>query len=591
MSNPRYPESDIAAIYRVIYERRDVRHFLPDPIKPEILHQILTAAHHAPSVGFMQPWRFVRISDRSVRHNIHQLVEQERIATAKALGEREDEFMRLKVEGVLECGEVLVAALCDRREDYVFGRRTLPEMDLASLSCAIQNMWLAARSEGLGMGWVSLFEPRALKNLLNMPQGSQPMAILCLGHVEKFYEKPMLEQEQWAERKDLNDLLFENSWDTPCKLSPVMARQAQDERVQKLTVRPELVEGFNQSILNIHPVSSSLTTALQKKIDQKTKPLGALGQLEVLALKLGLIQNSLTPYLNKPALLIFAGDHGIVEAGVSAYPQSVTAQMVANFLAGGAAISVFAKQHRLELFVVDAGVNADLASHPRLLDAKIAKGTANFLHQAAMSESQCFKAIECGAELVMQQHVKGSNCIGFGEMGIGNTSSAALLLHCLTGLPLEQCVGRGTGLDDEQLAHKLHVLQQALIQHQDMQAPLIVLATFGGFEVAMMVGAYLKAAELAMVIIVDGFIASAALLVATQLNSHVLDYCIFSHVSSEQGHQALLAYLKAQPLLNLNLRLGEGSGIAIAYPILQSAVLFLNEMATFADAGVDESTL
>jgi 5,6-dimethylbenzimidazole synthase len=217
MPQHRYPDPDIAAVYRAIYERRDVRHFLPDPVDPEIFSRLLAAAHHAPSVGFMQPWRFLRISDSGLRKAIHKLVEQERILTAQALNEREDEFMRLKVEGILDCGVVLVAALCERREEFIFGRRTLPEMDLASLSCAIQNLWLAARAEGLGMGWVSLFEPKALGALLNIPEDSQPVAILCLGHVEKFYDKPMLEQERWAERKDVADLLFENTWDNPCQ--------------------------------------------------------------------------------------------------------------------------------------------------------------------------------------------------------------------------------------------------------------------------------------------------------------------------------------------------------------------------------------
>lgn len=217
MPEHRYPDPEIAAVYRAIYERRNVRHFLPDPIDPQIFRRLLDAAHHAPSVGFMQPWRFIRISDSSLRKDIHNLVERERILTAKALNEREDEFMKLKVEGILDCAEVLVAALCERREDFIFGRRTLPEMDLASLSCAIQNMWLAARAEGLGMGWVSLFEPQALKTQLNMPEDSQPVAILCMGHVEKFYDKPMLEQEQWAERKNIHDLLFENTWSSPCR--------------------------------------------------------------------------------------------------------------------------------------------------------------------------------------------------------------------------------------------------------------------------------------------------------------------------------------------------------------------------------------
>ncbi|MSP27240.1 MAG: 5,6-dimethylbenzimidazole synthase [Methylococcales bacterium] len=217
MPHASYTEAERAAIYRVIYERRDMRHFLPNAIDPELLTRLLQAAHHAPSVGFMQPWRFIRITESELRIKIHALVEQERIATAQALNEREDEFMKLKVEGILDCGEILIAALCEQREKHIFGRRTLPEMDVASLSCAIQNMWLAARAEGIGMGWVSMFEPTALKTLLAMPEDSQPLAILCLGHVASFYDKPMLEQQHWAERQTLNSLLFENSWNTPCR--------------------------------------------------------------------------------------------------------------------------------------------------------------------------------------------------------------------------------------------------------------------------------------------------------------------------------------------------------------------------------------
>lgn len=208
----RYSDTDIAAVYRVIRERRDMRHFRPDPIAPELLQRLLQAAHQAPSVGFMQPWRFIRISDRQLRGSIHELVEDERQRTAAALGEREDEFMRLKVEGILDCGEVLVAALMDGRERHIFGRRTLPEMDLASVACAIQNLWLAARAEGIGLGWVSLFDPAALGALLQLPPGAKAVAVLCLGHVDAFYAKPMLEQENWASRQPLQELLSENCW-------------------------------------------------------------------------------------------------------------------------------------------------------------------------------------------------------------------------------------------------------------------------------------------------------------------------------------------------------------------------------------------
>ncbi|NVZ66060.1 5,6-dimethylbenzimidazole synthase [Pseudomonas gingeri] len=200
------------AIYRAIAERRDMRHFVGGTVPPQLLARLLEAAHQAPSVGLMQPWRFIRISDRALRGRIRQLVEEERIRTAEALGERSDEFMKLKVEGINDCAEVLVAALMDDRERHIFGRRTLPEMDMASLSCAIQNLWLASRAEGLGMGWVSLFEPQALADLLGLPAGAKPLAVLCLGPVKEFYPAPMLVLEGWAQPRPLSELLYENYW-------------------------------------------------------------------------------------------------------------------------------------------------------------------------------------------------------------------------------------------------------------------------------------------------------------------------------------------------------------------------------------------
>ncbi|MFJ4343741.1 5,6-dimethylbenzimidazole synthase [Pseudomonas sp. NPDC089401] len=212
MSEHAYSDAERAAIYRVIGERRDMRHFAGGTVAPELLGRLLSAAHQAPSVGLMQPWRFIRISQRELRGRIQALVEDERVRTAEALGERSDEFMKLKVEGISDCAEVLVAALMDNREPYLFGRRTLPEMDLASLACAIQNLWLAARGEGLGLGWVSLFDPQALAALLGMPAGAKPVAVLCLGPVTEFYGQPMLVQENWAQERPLSDMLYENQW-------------------------------------------------------------------------------------------------------------------------------------------------------------------------------------------------------------------------------------------------------------------------------------------------------------------------------------------------------------------------------------------
>lgn len=341
---------------------------------------------------------------------------------------------------------------------------------------------------------------------------------------------------------------------------------------------------------HIEPIEQApLQAALVKQINQKTKPLGALGRLESLAMQIGLIQQTQQPRLQQPTMLVFAGDHGIVAEGVSPYPQAVTAQMVLNFLNGGAAINVFARQHGFDLHVVDSGVNAVLPSHPRLIDAKLGMGTVNFLHQPAMTADQCEQGIRRGAQIARDVITQGANVLALGEMGIGNTSSASCLMSVLCGLPMHQCVGRGTGLSDKGLQHKLSVLTSALQRHHvSAQDPLQVLAVFGGFEVAMMVGALLAAAEARVTVLVDGFIATSALLVAAKLYPQVVDYCVFAHCSDESGHSMMLAHLKAQPLLHLSLRLGEGTGAVLAYPLLQSAVAFLNEMASFESAGVSE---
>ena len=336
----------------------------------------------------------------------------------------------------------------------------------------------------------------------------------------------------------------------------------------------------------------SIQPVLIEKINQKTKPLGALGQLESLALQIGTVQNSLSPALTRPVVMVFAGDHGIAQAGVSAYPADVTAQMVLNFLAGGAAINVFAKQQHFLLRIIDSGVNYAFAdSIQNLINAKIAFGTANFLQQAAMTREQCQLAIEKGAALALQEIAAGSNILAFGEMGIGNTSSAAALMAVLTRLAVSECVGRGTGLDDAGLARKIALINQALQDRQvDTNDAIAVLSCFGGFEIAMMVGAMLAAASQQVLIIVDGFIASAALLVAYQMQPAILSYAIFAHTSHESGHQRLLTYLGVKPLLNLDLRLGEGTGAVLAYPLIQAAVGFLNDMASFASAHVSTET-
>lgn len=329
----------------------------------------------------------------------------------------------------------------------------------------------------------------------------------------------------------------------------------------------------------------ALEARLRHKIDHKTKPLGALGALESLALQLGLIQRSESPALREPQMVVFAADHGIAAEGVSAFPQAVTVQMVGNMLAGGAAINVFARQHGFALQVVDAGVAADLPAHPQLLARKIAMGTKNLCAEPAMSRAQAEAALTAGMQVV--QALPG-NVVAFGEMGIANTSPAALLLARLSGVSIPDATGRGTGLDDVQLLRKQAVLARALLRHP-ATAPLNVmgeLAALGGFEIAMMTGAMLQAASERRVVLVDGFIAGAAALVALALAPAVRGYLVFCHRSAETGHRLLLAQLAAKPLLELDLRLGEGTGALLAWPLVQSAANFLNEMASFESAGV-----
>lgn len=337
------------------------------------------------------------------------------------------------------------------------------------------------------------------------------------------------------------------------------------------------------TIPTISPIhDDALARALIAAIDNKTKPPGSLGMLESMAQRIGLIQRTTQPRIAEPALIVFAGDHGVTEEGISAYPQSVTWQMVENFLVGGAAINVFARQNGCALHIVDAGINHDFGVRTGLLDRKIAHGTRNFVQEAAMTPQQCAQAMERGAELA--ESLVG-NVLGFGEMGIGNTTSAAAIMHALTQLPAADCVGAGTGLPAAGVLHKQQVVQQAVARHA-VTAPLDVLPTFGGFEIAMMVGAMLKGAAQRKVLLIDGFIVTSALLVAAKLQPAILDYCVFAHCSDEHGHRRLLELLGAEPVLQMGLRLGEGTGSVLALPMLQAAVNFLCEMATFDSAGV-----
>ena len=325
---------------------------------------------------------------------------------------------------------------------------------------------------------------------------------------------------------------------------------------------------------------------LEGKINNLTKPKGSLGMLEELALQIGLIQQTLSPKLSHPRNIIFAADHGIVAEGVSVSPKEITWQQIYNFLQGGAGVNFLCRQHGFELKIVDAGVDYDLPYERGIINRKVRRGTANFLHEAAMTEEEMERCLTYGAEVINQCHEEGSNVLSFGEMGIGNTSASSMWMHCLTDIPLKECVGAGAGLDREGVNHKLQVLQQALDNYHGNGSPRDIIRYFGGLEMVMAVGAMLQAASLGMVILVDGFIMTNCMLAASKLCPEVLHYAIFGHCGDESGHRLVLHTLGAKPILHLGLRLGEGTGAICAYPIIDSAVRMINEMDSFTNASI-----
>ncbi|HWY97590.1 MAG TPA: nicotinate-nucleotide--dimethylbenzimidazole phosphoribosyltransferase [Bacteroidia bacterium] len=559
MAQKLFSEEEAKILEEIIFHRRDVRgnRFLQTPVEDNIVEKILLAALNAPSVGFSQPWEFVIVKDKEVKEKVRDSFNEENhIATDLFDKERAGEYAKMKLEGIMEA-PLNIAVFYKPSKSTVLGQTTMKEVGLYSVVCAVQNMWLMARAHNVGMGWVSILNPDKVKQILNAPADNKLVAYLCVGYVKEFLERPELEILQWEKRKILEDIIYHERYIA------------------------EPLKSFD-----IKPVSKHIEADIQHKIDFKTKPLGALGQLEKIALKIGQIQNTLSPELRNPHIIVFAADHGIAKDGVSAYPQEVTFQMVMNFLNGGAAINVFCRQNNISIKVVDAGVNFSFPPGLNVVNAKIGMGTKSFLREPAMTIAEAQKAINSGAAIVEDIYKDGCNIIGFGEMGIGNTSSASVLMSLLCNIPIKDCVGKGTGLTTEGLEKKIEILSSALKKHGKPDDIIKVLATYGGFEIAQMCGAILQAAENKMVIMVDGFIATAAFLVAYNINPLVMDYSIFCHQSEENGHGRMLKHLNATPLLDIGMRLGEGTGAAVAYPLIKSSVYFLNHMASFESAGV-----
>ncbi len=550
----------------IIQFRRDTRHFTADVVPDEVIQKALLAGHYAPSVGLTDATKYYIIKSVDIKKEVKKLF---LAYDQKAENQTDDDLQKekykaLKLEAIEEAPLGLVICY-DRSVLNTFTIGTVGSNEAIKFSavCAAQNIWLSLTEQGYSMGWVSILNHYLFKQLLGLPENIEPLGYFCVGKPATNYDnQPMLQQLNWKQK-------------------------AEKPFVQEiLSPAPTSVPKSIQETKLSHSYNSTISEKIQEKIDNKTKPTGSLGILESIAKQIGTVFQTLEPTITKPHIVVFAADHGIANHGVSAYPQDVTRQMVTNFLEGGAAINVFCNQNNISLTIVDAGINYDFPTNTKLVSAKIAKGTQSFLHTSAMSKTEFDLCFIRGKEVVNSIFKTGCNCIGFGEMGIGNTSSASVLMSILLEVPIENCVGKGTGVVEEKLLQKQNILKKALENYDGSTDLESKLSYFGGFEIMQMAGGMLQAKENKMLILVDGFICTVAFLIAYKMNPEIKGNAIFCHSSAEQGHQKIIDYLNVRPLLQLDLRLGEGTGCAVAFPIIQSAVSFLNEMASFESAGV-----
>ncbi|AOC95530.1 Nicotinate-nucleotide--dimethylbenzimidazole phosphoribosyltransferase [Flavobacterium anhuiense] len=550
----------------ILKSRRDTRHFTADEVPDEVIQKALQAGHWAPSVGLTDATRYYIIKSDEVKTSIKKLfLDYNKKAEELTDNPEQKELYRsLKLEAIEEAPIGLIISY-DRSVLNQFTIGTIGSNEAVKFStvCAAQNIWLSLTEQGYGMGWVSILNYYQFKKILDLPENIEPLGYFCIGKPATNYNnQPMLQQLHWKQKLE----------------APICNEIKEIHQIN--------VPAFDLKSENKFQNNSDFYTLLQDKIDSKTKPVGSLGTLESLAFQMATVFETLNPKILKPNIVVFAADHGIANHGVSDYPQDVTRQMVNNFLDGGAAINVFCNQNNIELSIVDSGVNYDFPTNAKLIDAKIAKGTQSFLHVPAMSESEVQLCFEKGKSIVENIAKSGSNCIGFGEMGIGNTSTASVLMSLLTDFPIEDCVGKGTGVENEKLLLKQNLLKKAIESYSGQAEILSQLSYFGGFEILQMAGGMLTAFENKMLILVDGFICTVAYLIAFKINPNIKQNAVFCHCSAEKAHSELLNYLEAKPILNLDLRLGEGTGCAVAFPILKSAEAFLNEMASFESAGV-----
>jgi len=558
-ANPRgwrYEAARLQAVYDVIAERRDVRRFRPDEVEEDVLERVLAAAHQAPSVGLMQPWRFVVVRDLSTRSEIRRLAHRERLRQAERFGERARMFLDQKIEGIVEA-PLGVCVCCDHGDprEEVLGRGTIPQTDVYSTACAIENLWLAARAEGLGVGWVSFYRPPELAALLGLPARVEPIAYLCIGWPDEQPVRPTLETVGWSKRLPLQAVVMPERWRDEAATSPPPSG-----------------------------VDRAAAIAARDRLDQLVKPAGSLGMLETLIERWALRSGAAPPERIRAGILVCAADHGHLRHGTSLFDGEVSAQVAAAAARGETAIGVLAARGEHDLLVVDVGLRT--ATPPRVRNAKIAPGSADMTAEAAMSEEQLEIALATGARLAEELAARGVDCLVLGEIGIGNSTTAAALTCALTGAAPDEAVGRGTGLDAEGLGRKRATVAAALDRHGRQLTPRTALQRVGGLELAALAGAAIAAAEHRLPVILDGYAVGAAALAATRLRPSTGEGLFASHRSAEPGHQLVLSELGLEPLLDLRLRLGEASGAMLALPLIEAAGCLHRRMGTFEEAAV-----
>jgi nicotinate-nucleotide--dimethylbenzimidazole phosphoribosyltransferase len=604
----RFPDAARDALQEIVGARRDIRRFRPDPVPDDVLERVLQAAHRAPSVGLMQPWRFVLVREDETRVAMRGLAQRERLRQAERFSDRARHFLDQKIEGIVDA-PLGVVVCCDPGDAgvEVLGRGTIPETDVHSTACAIQNLWLAARAEGLGVGWVSFYRREDLRGLLGIPDRVDPMAWLCVGWPDERPERPGLEAAGWAARAPLSAVVAQERWPAEDLLplgGAIAAGGAEDLGADAagFGAHPvgDAARAPRRERADDEPVPAAIATlltgvrapdervavAVRDRADRLVKPVGSLGALEHVVERWAAFSGDVPPSPLRPGILVLAADHGHVARGTSLYGGEVSGQIAAAAARGGTAIGVLARHHAGILAVADLGLRGP--TPPGVRPARVRDGgTADLGAGPAMTRDELVAALSTGASLAGELLDRGARCLLPGEIGIGNTTSAAALACALTGLTPELAVGRGAGADAAGLERKRAVVRDALERAGRPTTPLAALRELGGLELAGIVGAILEAARRRVPVVLDGFAVGVCALAAVRLSPLVREGLVAGHRSAEPAHGAVLAQLGLEPLLDLRLRLGEASGAALALPLIEQAGRLHRDMETFAEAGVD----